>query len=198
MLQTAIFSTLQTVDEHRFTDAQLLALIGRGEDWALSEIYARYARLVFLIALRALNDRVSAEEIVQQVFTKVWQHARHYQPERGKFSAWVSTIARRQCIDELRRRRARPVTDPDDWKLLDNLPGNDDPTRNVQEIFEQARIRAALQQIPAQERTVIELAFWGEMTQREIALYCRAPLGTVKTRFRLGMQRLKSLLQEAV
>lgn len=198
MLQTAMVPTRGPTGEQIFTDAQLLALIGRGENWALSEIHARYARLVFSIALKTLNDQASAEEIVQQVFTEVWRHARHYRLERGKFSAWVSTITRHQCIDELRRRRVRPMTDPGYWESLDRLVGNDDPAQDAQDTFEQARIRAALQQIPTQERTVIELAFWGGMTQREIALHCHSPLGTVKTRLRLGIQRLKLLLQESV
>jgi RNA polymerase sigma-70 factor (ECF subfamily) len=198
MLQTAMFPARGPTGEQIFTDAQLLALLVRGENRALSEIYARYAGLVFSIALKTLNDQASAEEIVQQVFTEVWRHARHYQLERGKFSAWVSTITRHQCIDELRRRHVRPMIDPGDWESLDQLAINDDPAQHVQDIFEQARIRAALQRIPTQERTVIELAFWGGMTQREIALHCHSPLGTVKTRLRLGMRRLKLLLQESV
>jgi RNA polymerase sigma-70 factor, ECF subfamily len=198
MLQTTMVPTRGPTGEQIFTDAQLLALIGRGENWALSEIHARYARLVFSIALKTLNDQASAEEIVQQVFTEVWRSARRYRLQRGKFSAWVSTITRHQCIDELRRRRIRPMTDPGDWESLDRLAGNDDPVQHEQDTFEQARIRAALRQIPTQERTVIELAFWGGMTQREIALYSHTPLGTVKTRLRLGMRRLKPLLQEAV
>lgn len=196
MLQTALFTGSEAIDKQSFTDAQLLALIGRGENWALSEIHARYARLVFSIALKILNEQASAEEIVQQVFTEVWRHARHYRLQRGKFSAWVSTITRHQCIDELRRRRVRPTTEPGDWESLDRLAGNDDPAQDVQDPFEQARIRKALQQIPTQERMVIELAFWGGMTQREIALHSHSPLGTIKTRLRLGMQRLKPLLQE--
>jgi RNA polymerase sigma-70 factor (ECF subfamily) len=128
----------------------------------------------------------------------VWRQAQHYRLERGKFSAWVSTITRNQCIDELRRRRVRPMINPGYWESLDQLAGNDDPAQDVQAIFEEARIRKALQQIPTQERIVIELAFWGEMTHREIALHCHSPLGTVKTRLRLGMQRLKLLLQESV
>ena len=198
MLQTAAVPTFEMIDKQIFTDAQLLALIGRGENWALSEIHTRYARLVFSIALKVLNDRASAEEIVQQVFTVVWRQAQHYHLERGKFSAWVSTITRNQCIDELRRRRIRPMTNPGYWESLDQLAGNDDPAQDVQAIFEEARIRKALQQIPTQERIVIELAYWGEMTHREIALHCHSPLGTVKTRLRLGMQRLKLLLQESV
>jgi len=181
-----------------FTDAQLLALIGRGENWALSEIHDRYGRLVLSIALKTLNDQASAEEIVQQVFTEVWRHARDYRVERGKFSTWVSTITRHQCIDELRRRRVRPITDPSDWESFNQLASDDGPARDEQDTFEQIRVHEALQQIPTQERIVIELAFWGGMTHREIALHCHAPLGTVKTHLRLGMQRLKSLLQESV
>ena len=197
MLQTTMVPTRGPTGEQIFTDAQLLALIGRGENWALSEIHARYARLVFSIALKTLNDQASAEEIVQQVFTEVWRHARHYRLERGKFSTWVSTITRHQCIDELRRRRVRPVTEPGDDKLLSELASDDPPWPDTQAAFERARVHEALQKIPTQQRIVIELAFWGGMTQQEIALQCQAPLGTVKTRFRLGMQRLKLLLQES-
>jgi RNA polymerase sigma-70 factor (ECF subfamily) len=198
MLQTTMVPTRGPAAEQICTDTQLLGLIGRGENWALSEIHARYAGLVFSIALKTLKDQASAEEIVQQVFTEVWRHARHYRLERGKFSAWVSTITRHHCIDELRRRSVRPMADAGGWEALDRLAGNDDPAQQAQDIFEQARIREALQQIPTPERAVIELAFWGGMTQREIALHCHSPLGTVKTRLRLGMRRLKSLLRESV
>lgn len=198
MLQTTMVPTRGPTGEQIFTDAQLLAFIGRGENWALSEIHAPYAGLVVSIALKTLNDQASAEEIAQQVFTEVWRQAWHYRLERGKFSAWVRTITRHLCIDELRRRRVRPTTNPGDWESLDRLAGNDDPVQDVQNTFEQARIRAALGQIPTKERLVIELAFWGGMTHREIALYSHSPLGTVKTRLRLGMQRLKLLLQESV
>ena len=198
MLQTVMVSTLGVTGERIFTDAQLLALIGRGENWALSEIQHRYARFVFSIALQTLNDQASAEEIVQLVFINVWRHARDYQVERGKFSTWVSAITYHQCIDELRRRRLPLITDPSDWESLDRLAGNDDPAQDAQDKFEQARVREALQQIPTQQRTVIELAFWGGMTHREIALHCHSPLGTVKTRMRLGMQRLKLILQESI
>lgn len=198
MSQTAIAPQLEATDQQVLTDEQLLALIGRGENWALSEIYARYTRLVFSRALKILNDRASAEEIVQQVFTKVWRSARDYRVERGKFSTWVMSIAHHQCIDELRRRRVRPVTQPGDEELLGELASDDDPAQAVQYIFEQARVREALQQIPAEQRIVIELAFWGGLSHQEIAVYCHSPLGTTKTRLRLGRQRLKRLLQEAV
>jgi len=198
MLQTALFTGSEAIDKRIFTDAQLLALIGRGENWALSEIHARYVRLVFSIALKILNEQASAEEIVQQVFTEVWRQARHYRRERGNFSAWLGTITRNQCIDELRRRRVRPIANLSARESLDRLASNDDPAQHVQDSFEKARIRQALEQIPKQERTVIELAFWGGMSQQEIAQHCHTPLGTVKTRLRLGKRRMKSLLQEFV
>ncbi len=198
MLQTAIAPQLKATNQQVLTDEQLLTLIARGENWALSEIYDRYTRLVFSLALKILNDRASAEEIVQQVFTKVWRYARDYRVERGKFSSWVMSISRHQCIDELRRRYARPFTQPGDEEWLDELAGDDDPAQAVQYIFEQARVREALQQIPAEQRIVIELAFWGGLTQQEIAMYCHSPLGTIKTRSRLGMRRLKRILQESV
>jgi len=198
MLQTTIVPQLEATDQQVLTDAQLLVFIVRGENWALSEIYDRYSRLVFSLALKILDDRASAEEIVQQVFTKVWRSARKYRLERGKFSTWLMSITHHQCIDELRRRRARPVTQPGDEEWLWELTSDDDPAQAVQYIFEQARVRDALQQIPAEQRIVIELAFWGGLTQREIAVYCHSPLGTIKTRSRLGMQRLKRLLPEPV
>lgn len=198
MFRSTMVPVYGTTNNQIFTDAQLLTLVGEGEHWALTEIYARYARLVFSVALDTLKDPASAEEIVQLVFTKVWRYARHYKLERGKFSAWVSTIARHQCIDEIRHRRINPITFSDDLEAFDNSKarGNTNPTRVEQDILEQARIREALQQIPTNERVVIELAYWGGMSHQEIALHCRAPLGTVKTRIRLGMRRLKQLLQE--
>lgn len=197
MLQTAMVPILEA-SEQILTDAQLLAMIVSGENWALSEIYARYAGLVFSIAFKILNDPVSAEEIVPQVFMKVWRHAREYRVERGKFSSWVSTITHHQCVDELRRRPVYLVTQPGDEELLLELASDDDPLLDAQDPFEQARIRAALEEIPIQERMVIELTFWRGMSHREIALHCQSPLGTVKTRLRLGKKRLKLLLQESV
>ena len=195
MLQTTSVPMLEANHAQIFTDAQLLIFIGHGENWALSEIYNRYTRLVFSIALRTLSDRASAEEIVQGVFMKVWQHARAYRAERGKFSSWLIHISRHECIDERRRRRARPIAQPGEEKLIGTLASNDYSWPDTP-AFERARVREALQQIPTQQRIVIELAFWEGMSQQEIALYSHAPLGTVKTRFRLGMRRLKLLLQE--
>jgi RNA polymerase sigma-70 factor (ECF subfamily) len=203
MLPAGVAPPLETNDvrmplerDTELSDAQLLALIARGENWALTDIYDRYVRLVFSHALKILNDRASAEEIVQQVFTKVWRGARDYRAERGKFSTWVINIARHQCIDELRRRRARPIMESGDELQLSGRASADDTAEAAQDTFEQQRVRTALRQIPAEQRIVIELVFYGGLTHQEIALRCHAPLDTVKTRLRLGLQRLRPILQE--
>lgn len=196
MFETAV-AIPETSEALKLTDAQLVALIARNENWALAEIYDRYARLIFSLALKILNDRASAEEIVQQVFAKVWRGARDYRAERGKFSTWLISIAHHQCIDELRRRRVRPVMQLADEGLVSDLASADDPVEAAQYAFDQARVRTALRQIPAAQRIVIEMAFFEGFTHQEIAARRREPLGTVKTRLRLGMKALKRLLRES-
>ena len=178
------------------TDEELVVLVARNESWALAELYDRYARLVFSLALKVLNDRAGAEETVQEVFTKVWRGARDFTPERGKFSSWLIGITHHQCIDELRRRRARPVAESTEATPLLELASDDDPAEAAAYSFERARVRRALAQIPAEQRVVIELAFFDGLTHQEIAARCHEPLGTVKTRVRLGMQKLRELLKD--
>lgn len=173
-----------------------MALVARDESWALAELYDRYVRLVFSMALRVLNDRSSAEEIVQEVFAKVWRGANAFDGRRGKFSSWLIGIAHHQCIDELRRRRVRPIGEPLADGPATELASDDDPAQAAELSFERARIKHALNQIPAEQRLVIELAYFEGLTHQEIAAKCREPLGTVKTRVRLGMQKLKELLKE--
>ncbi len=178
------------------TDEEIVALIARNESWALAELYDRYARLVFSLALQILNDRSTAEEVVQEVFAKVWRGAHDFAPERGKFSSWLIGITRHQCIDELRRRRVRPTAESVDETPLLELASDDDPAEAAAYTLERERVRRALAEIPAEQRLVIELAFFEGLTHEEIASRCATPLGTVKTRVRLGMQKLKELLKE--
>jgi RNA polymerase sigma-70 factor, ECF subfamily len=179
-----------------YTDEQLLVALTRGETWAMTAIYDRYARLVYSLALKMLNDRAAAEEVVQEVFVKVWRRAREFDAQRGKFSAWLTGIAHNHAIDELRRRGARPIASEDEDSLADVevvAPGPDDA---AQTSFERQRILDALQGIPAEQRRCIEMAYFEGYTQEEISGRLGEPLGTVKTRIRLGMQKLKVLLVE--
>ncbi len=184
---------------HALTDEQLLALMGKGEGRAMAMLYDRYARLVFSLAVRILNDRAGAEEVVQEVFVKVWRRARDYDATRGKFSSWLSGIAHHHAIDELRRRRVRPTAaqagdEEQVENVIDDGPGLHDLA--VQSI-ERRRIMDALKVIPPAQRKPIEMAYFEGYTQQEIADILRQPLGTVKTRMRLGMQKLKGLLRES-
>jgi len=163
----------------------------------MSVLYDRYARLVFSLALKILNDRGAAEETVQEVFVKVWKRSRDYSIERGKFSSWLTGIAHNHAIDELRRRRVRPSASKEDDGVMDTVidqgPG---PHDLAMQGFERRRIVDALCQIPAEQRRALEMAYFEGLTQQEISDQLGEPLGTVKTRMRLGMQKLKTLLEE--
>ncbi len=178
------------------TDEELIVLAARQESWALAELYDRYARLVFSLALQMLHDRAASEEIVQDVFGNVWKSAHDYAPARGKFISWLISITRHRCIDELRRCRTRPATESVDESPFRELPGEDDPAAEAERSLDRTRLRQALAQIPEEQQLVIEMAFFAGLTQEEIAAECRLPLGTVKTRIRLGMQKLRDLLKE--
>ncbi len=180
----------------RLTDDDLVAPITRKEPWALAELYDRYARLVFSLALRMLGDGTSAEETVQEVFAKVWRGASDHAPEDGGLSLWLVGLTRQHCLDELRRRPPSPRAqsrDPDSGRELnaeDGHVGADECS------CEQERVRRALAQIPTEQRRVIELAFFHGLTHREIADLCKESLSTVKTHVRLGMQKLRDRLRE--
>ncbi len=178
------------------TDEELLALVAQNESWALAELYDRYARLVFSLALHIRHDRPAAEETVQEVFTKVWRGAGAFSAQRGSFSSWLVGITRHQCIDDLRRRQARPSSTSIEAAPFEKLTSEDDPAAEADLAFERERIRRALTEIPKEQRLVIELAFFEGLTHNEIAERCAEPLGTVKTRMRLGLQKLRELLKE--
>jgi RNA polymerase sigma-70 factor (ECF subfamily) len=184
------------VDERNPSDAELVRLVSKNESWALAEIYNRYARLVFSLALKILNDRATAEEVVQEVFVKVWRRARDYRAERGKFSSWLTGITHHHAIDELRRRRVRPAASGDENAAAEVPDDGPTPIDRAVQSLEHRRIVEALGVIPVEQRRAIEMAYFEGLTQQEIADKLGEPLGTIKTRMRLGMQKLKTLLEE--
>ncbi len=177
-------------------DERLIAAVAAGDGWALSKLYERDRRLVLWTAYKTMHDSASAEEIAQEVFYKLWRCAREYQPERGRFSTWLISITRNACIDELRHRRARPVLEPVDDETKLDAASEANGEDNLDHILERTRVANALAHIPAEQRHVIELAFFEGLSHPEIASRCGDPLGTVKTRLRLGMEKLKGLLEE--
>jgi RNA polymerase sigma-70 factor (ECF subfamily) len=178
-----------------YSDEQLVRALTRGEAWAMTAIYERYGRVVFSLALKILNDHGAAEEAVQEVFVKVWKRARDFDITRGKFSAWLTGITHNHAIDELRRRRARPTATADEDALAEVAAIDPAPLDLAMQSLERRRIVEALQAIPLEQRRCIEMAYFEGYTQLEISERLREPLGTVKTRMRLGMQKLKSLLE---
>lgn len=185
------------MDYSALTDEQVVAFLRDGDSRAMSVLYDRYGRLVFSLAYRILNDRAAAEETVQEVFVKVWKRSREFESGRGKFSSWLTGIAHNHAIDELRRRRVRPSSSADGSDTMDVVVDDGPaPIELAMRSQEHGRIMQALDQIPTDQRRAIEMAYFEGYTQQEIATRLKEPLGTVKTRMRLGMQKLRSLLEE--
>ena len=176
----------------------MIILIARDRSDALGVLYDRYNRLVFSLALGIVGDRATAEEITLDVFTRVWEKAATYRAERGQVSTWLTSITRNRAIDELRRRDARPAMHSFDWAELasDALPTVISPEATTDLALQRERVRRALADLPENQARVIFLAYFRGYTHREIAAALEQPLGTVKKRIQLGMQKLRALLED--
>jgi len=174
------------------SDGELIRLVGSGDRGAFEALYRRYARPVFGLALRRLGDRGRAEDAVQETFASVWRAARSYRPERGPGSPWLYAVARNAIVDNGRARREPPVDAPDE------IAGDEGPADRAESAWVAWRVHRALAELPAAERQVIELAYWGGRSQSEIADLLGIPLGTVKTRTRSGLSRLSAVLEDVL
>jgi len=174
-------------------DEELIARICWREETALGEIYARYCRLVYSVALRIVGDREIAEEVTQDVFQAVWLSAGSFQPN-ASFSAWLIGIARHRAIDATRSRRFRARARED---ILDDVRAVDAGAAEspADQLMLRALVRGALAELPAAQRQAIELAYYGGLTHAEIAARLGEPVGTVKSRMRMGLMRLRELLK---
>jgi len=186
------------VDYASLDDQVLMALIAHAQADALSALYDRYGRLVFSLALRIVGDHAAAEEITQDVFLRVWEKAGTYRSEQGSVSTWLTSIARHRAIDVLRRQRSRPERQEVDWALVspEALPSINGPEVATEATFRRQQVQAALARLPDEQRQVLALAYFRGYTHRQIAEALDQPLGTVKTRIRLAMQKLRRMLQE--
>jgi RNA polymerase sigma-70 factor (ECF subfamily) len=186
------------IDHSPVTDEQLMLRVATGDASALEELYDRYVRQCFGLALRLVGNAEHAEEIVQEVFLKLWSQPSSYLPERGKFVSWLLTLVHHRCIDSLRKRSRSEVRleDPTMGSILDVEPDPDpEPAAQLATLEERRVVRDALGQIPSNQRQVLELAYFGGLTQSQIAAKLNEPLGTVKTRVRMGLQNLRALLE---
>jgi len=179
------------------TDGELIAMIAAGESAAFETLYNRYAAIVYQTVLRVVHDQALAEDLVQEVFWRVWRRSSRFAGEGGQVVPWLRVVARNLSIDELRRMRAQPVLFHAELEQSGMLQLPDDQADVVGSTMKREQRRMivlALQQLPVEQRQVIELNFFGGRSYKEIAAALNRPLGTVKTRARLGLLKLKQTL----
>jgi RNA polymerase sigma factor (sigma-70 family) len=179
-------------DLAHLSDEALVALIARSDEGALEELYSRFGRIAYGLALRVLRDPALAEDAVQEAFLTVWRSASRFLPERATASTWLLTLVHRRSVDVVRReqpRRAEP---------LESAPS---PTAEAAEDeawlrLRRTRVQDALRRLPDQQREALELAYYGGFTQSELAHRLGEPLGTIKSRMFAGLARMRELHAE--
>jgi RNA polymerase sigma-70 factor (ECF subfamily) len=189
------------VDYSQFRDDELMERVGQRDLGAFEALYDRYGDLVYSVSLRVVGDTYFAEDVTQDVFVRVWRRPDQFDLNRGKFVTWLLSVTRNRSIDHQRSmsRRMRHETLPATDEEEDILPAGDerdDPAFAAVLSDERAAVRSALEVLPAEQKLAISLAYFGGLTQQEVATRLGQPLGTVKTRIRLGMQKMRGALQE--
>jgi|SRR5687767_728224 len=179
-------------------DIQLIKLIAQSRQDAINELYERYKRLVFSVAFAIVGDQSVAEEITLDVFVQIWQRADSYRPELAKVSTWMIAITRNHAIDILRWQRSRPEANSIHWedRSVQNGPLVHNLEEQIESNLKKERVRKAVAQLPEDQRQALALAYFKGYTQSQISAALKQPLGTIKTRIRLGMQKLRKLLEE--
>jgi RNA polymerase sigma-70 factor (ECF subfamily) len=175
--------------EIAFSEVSLVQRLIERDETALSDLYAQYSRLVYSIAMRTVQNPHLAEEVTQDTFLKIWDQAERWNPQRGRFSSWLIAITRYTAIDHLRKEQRRPIQNAIEWDdvrlgqaaLVDDLTWQDG-----------WMLHAYMERLPEEQEQAIELAFFQGMSHTEMAEYLNLPLGTVKTRVRLALKKLKS------
>jgi RNA polymerase sigma-70 factor (ECF subfamily) len=183
------------------SDDILVTQVAQGNSDALETLYDRYAATVLGMLLKIVGDRPLAEDVLQETFWRVWQSSSTYQAERGSFTGWLFRIARNLAIDSLRRRNVRPQAlnaVEEGEPVLEHIPDTGvEVLEQVQLNMQSQQIRISLAALPGAQRQVIELAYFYGMTRQEIAQATGEALGTIHTRARLALQRLREELERA-
>jgi RNA polymerase sigma-70 factor (ECF subfamily) len=181
------------VELAQLSDEAVLARVAHSDEAALAELYDRYGRIAYSLALRVVRDRSLAEDVVQEAFLSAWRTAAGFRAERGKASTWLLTLVHRRAVDLIRReerRRGEPLPE-------DDTPHGETIDEAVW-VREQRRVvQNALAQLPPEQREALELAYFGGYTQSELAERLGQPLGTIKSRMFTGLRRLRDLLADA-
>lgn len=178
-------------------DLSLVTRLAQGDAAALGELYDRHGRSVYAMAVRMLSDHGEAEDLTQDVFTLAWRNAAKYDPSRGAVAAWLLITTRTRAIDRLRSRKSRPrAAGEDEIRRMDAIP---DAAPSVERIAANAegaaRVRAAMTELPAEQRDALALAYFEGLSHSEISEQTGTPLGTIKTRIRTGLARLRQALE---
>jgi RNA polymerase sigma-70 factor (ECF subfamily) len=184
---------------NELNNEQLMKRVANGDAAALESLYEQYASAVMGLAVKMLGDRAAAEEVVQETFWRVWRNAASFCEQQGAFSSWLFGVTRNLAIDSWRRRKARPqpiFDDAEERQLEYNLDPNADVSESAWTAIKHVQVHEALGALPPAQRQVVEMAFFWGMTRQEIAESMGVPLGTVHTRARLGLQKLREVLQE--
>jgi RNA polymerase sigma-70 factor (ECF subfamily) len=188
-------------DLSALSDAELVALVTEKNPAALEVLYKRYSRIVYSFGLRIVGDPQIAEELLQEVFFRTWRQGALFRSSRGAFVTWLLSITHNMAIDELRKRNRRPQkADSEEPEAL--LAAMADTSQDVEQEVWLSSLRTtiseAMQTLPAAQRVTIEMAYFQGLTQREIAERLGEPLGTIKTRMRLGIQKLREQLGDTL
>jgi len=185
------------VDYESLDDHQIMQRVSQADKDALEALYTRYRTQVYSLAMFMLKQPALAEEATQDIFLNVWLKASSFNAERGQPKAWIMSVAHHKVVDVIRSRRRTIVnTDPADYETLDLLPADGASTeQQVEQTLERERIMRALKTVPESQREVIMLAYFEGYTQSEMAEKLDQPLGTIKTRVRLAMQKLRTALE---
>jgi RNA polymerase sigma-70 factor (ECF subfamily) len=187
---------LDNFDE--LSDEALINAIAEGAEWAMEPVYERYNRVLYSLAYRMVADHQVAEDLLQEAFLSVWRRASSYSPQSGTVRSWLLSIVHHRTIDYLRAVRRRAGLKEVTWEEieLDERTAFPDVWEEALRSVQGAQLRAALMNIPSEQRMVIELAYFQGWTHSEIAAGCEIPLGTVKARMRLGLSHLRVLLAQ--
>jgi len=182
-------------EKAQISDVELLHAIARGDEAALAHLYDAYRVILFGLLVRILNSREEAEDILQDVFIQVWRRAKDFDERRGRPFTWLVTLARSRAIDRLRMLSARQRLTMNAAQEQEHNESVSDALTDTVNSEQEAIVRRALATLPEEQRETLLLAYFEGLTQSEIASRIGAPLGTVKTRMRSGMIKLRALLE---
>jgi RNA polymerase sigma-70 factor (ECF subfamily) len=172
-------------------DEELMALVRQGDNQAFEVIFARHVDAAFSLAYRMCGRRSAAEDVVQEAFLSLWRTGTRYDQRRGSVRSWVLSVVHNRAIDSFRRSRVRTGRDVPDEGLAERMPADEHTDQEVERRDEAGQVRGALKDLPAEQRQVIELAYFGGFTHNQIAEMLELPPGTVKGRMRLALSKLR-------